>query len=140
MKINTVVIRGFRGFNQEQLIDLHPALTLIYGQNSYGKTSITEAVEWLLYGRTSKVDRGESKEEYKGSYRNCHLDGGISTFVKVRFSSEAKLTEFEAELVGEDGFDRRVDGNPVKQCSIGDTIKTVYYATCLEIPASRRAR
>ncbi len=113
MKIDSLSIRGFRGFNQEQTIDLNPTLTLIYAPNSYGKTSITEAVEWLLYGRTSKVDRGESKEEYKDSYRNCHLDSTISTWVKACFSSVGKQSDYEAELVGEGGFDRRIDGNPV---------------------------
>ncbi|MDP2720019.1 MAG: ATP-binding protein, partial [Dehalococcoidia bacterium] len=110
MKINSLSIRGFRGFNQEQTIEFNPTLTIIYAPNSYGKTSITESVEWLLYGRTSKVDRGESKDEYKGSYRNCHLDSSMSAWVKARFSSQAKQIEFEAELVGEDGFNRCVDG------------------------------
>ena len=55
MKIETITIRGFRGFNQEQTIKVGPNLTLIYGQNSYGKTSITEAVEWLLYGKVTSL-------------------------------------------------------------------------------------
>jgi len=118
VKIESVVIQGFRGFNQEQEIALHPSLTLIYAPNSYGKTSITEAVEWLLYGQTSKVDRGESKEEYKGSYRNCHIDDGMSTFVRVSFLSQANMSKFEAKLVDEDGFDRYVDGNSVEQWPI----------------------
>jgi hypothetical protein len=118
VKIENLLIRGFRGFNQEQSIDLHQNITLIYGANSYGKTSITEAVEWLLYGRTSKVDRGESKEEYKGSYRNCHIDNSISTFVKVCFLVESKRTEFEAELIGEEGIRKLVDGKAVERWSI----------------------
>ncbi len=118
MKIDSLAIQGFRGFNQQQTLAFHPELTLIYGQNSYGKTSITEAVEWLLYGKTSKVDRGESKEEYKGSYRNCHLDDIAETIVTMCCSSKDKPTKYECALVGEDGFARRVDDSPVEKWPI----------------------
>jgi hypothetical protein len=124
VKIDNISIQGFRGFNEKQVIDFHPRLTLIYGPNSYGKTSITEAAEWLLYGSTSKVDRGEFKEEYKGSYRNCHLDVDVSTFVKLNFSSAAGRVEFESELVGEDEYNRRVDGNPVEYWPIDAELAT----------------
>jgi hypothetical protein len=124
VKIDNISIQGFRGFNEKQVIDFHPLLTLIYGPNSYGKTSITEAAEWLLYGSTSKVDRGEFKEEYKGSYRNCHLDVNASTFVKLNFSSPAGQAEFESELVGEDAYNRRVDGNPVEHWPIDTELAT----------------
>jgi len=125
VKIKTITLQGFRGFNQKQLIDSHPDLTLIYGPNSYGKTSITEAVEWLLYGSTSKVDKGEFKDEYKGSYRNCHLDANASTFVKVDFSFESDQVEFESELVDEDQYNRRVDGNPVEQWPIDPELASI---------------
>ena len=124
MKIDNISIQGFRGFNEKQVIDFHPLLTLIYGPNSYGKTSITEAAEWLLYGSTSKVDRGEFKEEYKGSYRNCHLDTNARTFVKLSFSSAIGQVGFESELVGEDGYNRRVDENPVEDWPIDAELAT----------------
>lgn len=124
MKINNISIQGFRGFNEKQVIDFHPHLTLIYGPNSYGKTSITEAAEWLIYGSTSKVDRGEFKEEYKGSYRNCHLHVNANTFVKLSFSSAAGEAEFESELVGEDGYNRRIDGNSVQYWPIDAELAT----------------
>jgi len=124
VKINNISIQGFRGFNEEKVINFHPLLTLIYAPNSYGKTSITEAAEWLLYGSTSKVDKGEFKEEYKGSYRNCHLDINDSTFVKIRFSAAAGQVEFESELVGEDGYNRRVDGDSVEYWPINAELAT----------------
>ena len=114
MKINNISIQGFRGFNEERVIAFHPFLTLIYAPNSYGKTSITEALEWLLYGSTSKVQRGEFKDEYKGSYRNCHLDSSISTFVKANFLLATGPVEFESELAGEDQYARHVDATPVE--------------------------
>ena len=85
MKIKSITIQGFRGFNNKQTLDLHDQLTLLYAPNSYGKTSISEALEWLLYGITSKVEKALSTEEYKGSYRNLHLIDSEPSFVDVVF-------------------------------------------------------
>ncbi len=73
MRIEQLRIQGFRGFNDRRTLAFHPRLTVIYAPNSYGKTSISEALEWLLYGTTSKLDHADSKEEYRGSLRNLHL-------------------------------------------------------------------
>src|SRR5882757_6578578 len=70
MKIKHLKIHGFRGFREEREFLFDDRLTLISAPNSHGKTSISEALEWLIYGATSKVERADSKDEYKGSYRN----------------------------------------------------------------------
>jgi DNA repair exonuclease SbcCD ATPase subunit len=72
MKIKQLTIAGFRGFNTERIIDFHGKLTIISAPNSHGKTSISEALEFLIFGETSKVSRADSKEEYRDSYRNRH--------------------------------------------------------------------
>ncbi len=113
MKIENVTIQGFRGFNEERSIDFHPCLTLIYGPNSYGKTSISEALEWLLYGVTSKVERADSKEEYRGSYRNRHLPKESTPFVRAVFLKKNKRTELRSELTEGDEARRFVDGHEV---------------------------
>jgi predicted ATP-dependent endonuclease of OLD family len=101
MKIKSLSIEGFRGFNKLRTIDIHEKITLIHASNSYGKTSISEAFEWLIYGVTSKVDRAESKEEYKGSYRNRHFSGDTPS-VKVTFEDEGDEIVFLGELIGDD--------------------------------------
>ena len=83
MKIKSLTIKGFRGFNEEKILDFNERLTLMYAPNSYGKTSISESLEWLFYGITSKVERADSKEEYKGSYRNRHFPTTDFPSVKV---------------------------------------------------------
>ncbi len=113
MRIESVTIQGFRGFNKEQTVDFHPSLTLIYGPNSYGKTSISEAFEWLLYGMTSKVERADSKEEYKGCYRNSHLPAELIPFVKALFFTDSNRMEFRAELTENDEIKRFVNSQVV---------------------------
>jgi len=114
VKIKSITIQGFRGFNKKQTIDLHDQLTLLYAPNSYGKTSISEALEWLLYGITSKVEKALSTEEYKGSYRNLHLTESEPSFVSVVFlEKNGKEATYMGMLGTGDSLIKFVDGKQV---------------------------
>lgn len=113
MKISSITIQGFRGFNKVETIDFHEQITLIYAPNSYGKTSITEALEWLLYGKTSKIEHAISKDEYKGSYRNAHLQTGLTTFVEAATTNNSAPTVLRGELQKDDSIVRLIDGKKV---------------------------
>jgi len=116
VKIKNITIQGFRGFNEERTIDFHDCLTLIHAPNSYGKTSISEAFEWLLYGITSKVERADSKEEYKGSYRNRHLPETLTPFVKATFvDNNENEVEFHGDLSEDETIQRFVNGQEVEK-------------------------
>ena len=126
MKIKNITIQGFRGFNEERNIDFHDRLTLIYAPNSYGKTSISEAFEWLLYGITSKVEKADSKEEYKGSYRNCHLPESLTPFVKATFVDDNENeTEFHGDLAEDETIQRFVNGQKVERWPLAQDISKV---------------
>jgi len=125
MKIKHIKIHGFRGFREEKEFLFDDRLTLISAPNSHGKTSISEALEWLIYGATSKVERADSKDEYKGSYRNVHLPDGLNPSVILLVSDEAKEIEFRAELVG-DKMRKYVDGKEV--------IEWPFHSSLLQIP------
>lgn len=114
MKIKRITIAGFRGFNEERTIACNNRLTLLDGPNSYGKTSISEALEWLLYGLTSKVKKAESKDEYKGSYRNRHFPTTKTPFVKLVLSDGSNEIELRGELDEADGIKRFVNGCPAE--------------------------
>lgn len=138
MKIKRITIQGFRGFNEKQTIDLHDQLTLLYAPNSYGKTSISEALEWLLYGITSKVEKALSTEEYKGSYRNLHLNESEPSFVNVVFLNKSgEEVTYMGELGPGDSLIKLVDG---KQVMPGRLIMTSlkrhsHPATCSKVPS-----
>ena len=102
MKIKSLTIQGFRGFNEERTIELSDKLTIIYAPNSYGKTSVSEALEWLFYQVTSKVEKANSKAEYKGCYRNRHLPASKTPFVRARLSDQGKEVVFTGELNEDD--------------------------------------
>lgn len=85
MRIRRVTIRGFRGFNQEQEILLDSDVVLIYGLNGSGKSSFTEALEWLFFGEISRhrlsACRGEY--QYEEYLRNLFYTGTEVPFVEV---------------------------------------------------------
>jgi len=112
MKLKNITLTGFRGFNEERSIAIHDRLTLIAAPNSHGKTSISEGFEWLLYGFTSKVALAESKDEYRGSYRNIHFLEPQSPTVKVTMQQGFSTSELQATLSGSEAV-LRVDGKVV---------------------------
>ena len=103
MKIKKITIAGFRGFNTKQEIIFDEKLTIIYGPNSYGKTSISEALEWLLFGITSKVEESTSgKKEFKGTYRNIHYPKTSTPFVEIIINQDGENISVRSELGNDD--------------------------------------
>ena len=50
LKIKAIEIEGFRGFTQKTSIEFENPITLLYGGNHQGKSSVLNAIEWCLYG------------------------------------------------------------------------------------------
>src|SRR5690349_8826731 len=114
MKLNKLIVRGLRGFNGEQTIDLNGDLVIFSGSNGCGKTSIGEAIEWVLYGRTLKRMKGDeiSRREYQGSYQNAHFGGPGLPFVELHFTdSTGVMHVIRRELKADETSVLRVDGN-----------------------------
>lgn len=115
MKINNLTVQGFRGFNDKKSMNFHDKLTIILAPNSYGKTSISEAFEWLLYGKTSRVEKADSKEEFKGSYRNIHFPEKSVPFVEITFlKNDNSEVKYCSKLNNSETIKRFVDDKEVK--------------------------
>lgn len=88
MRINSVRVKAFRGFNKEQIFNLAPALVLIHGNNGFGKTSLFDAIEWALTGKISRYQ--ESAEKSESEYitnRHAH-EAGESAEVDLHMDSD----------------------------------------------------
>jgi len=116
LKIKKITIAGFRGFNCEQSIDINKNLTIVYGPNSYGKTSISEALEWLLFGVTSKVQEHVSgKNEFKGTYKNIHYKEESKPFVELILLENSEEIIIRGELQDDDTIDRFFNNEKVNE-------------------------
>ncbi|MGI8537513.1 MAG: AAA family ATPase [Mycobacteriales bacterium] len=96
-------VRGFRAFGTEpRRLDLDAPLSVVHGGNSVGKSSLAEALEFLLTGRSSRRDLlGGAKAEYHESLRNAHLPAGdqdVWVAAGVR-GSDGQVHEVRRELV-----------------------------------------
>ncbi len=97
-------IRGFRAFGSEaRRLDLTSNLIVIHAGNSHGKTSLAEAMEWLITGRSSRRDLfGGAKAEYNASLRNAHLPSNDPVWVAASFrDQEGVLHIIRRELVAD---------------------------------------
>ena len=113
----------FRAFCDNPPIVFNDNLTIFYGCNGAGKSSLSEALEWLLYGYTKRRRKGDeySKNEYKGSYVHSACPTGTAPYVEaeIRLADGSthiirriiKLNKAGLPLDQESAL--TIDGNPV---------------------------
>jgi DNA repair exonuclease SbcCD ATPase subunit len=92
MRLKRIRPHFFRCFGKSDWIDLSSDLVLLYGPNGYGKTSLVEALEWVLHGRAKRRSRGieQSKVDYKNYYRNIHAPDDETTYVELLVDHPSK--------------------------------------------------
>lgn len=72
MIARAIGVRAIRGFQAEQEIPLSGTLTVIYGENGRGKTSLCEGWNWLF---TEEILPGlEPRSEMRAAAQNLHVD------------------------------------------------------------------
>ena len=47
MILNQLMIRGFRGFFEDQTLEIHPNVTVLTGANDTGKSTILDIIRWI---------------------------------------------------------------------------------------------
>src|SRR5689334_23723998 len=84
-RISKLEIQGFRSFGRAgQTVALPSQLAALLGANSQGKTSLAEAVEFLLTGQIVRRSlMASSQDEFADSLRNAHLPHGTTSFVEA---------------------------------------------------------
>jgi hypothetical protein len=96
-RLRKIEIQGFRSFGtSRQTIDLPDTVAAFWGGNSQGKTSLAEAIEFLVTGQISRRELlASAKDEFADSLRNAHIAPATPVIV-------------EAELICPDGKSRRL--------------------------------
>jgi hypothetical protein len=86
VRIEWLEVQGFRAFGELQRLELGTPLAVIWGPNSQGKTSLAEAVEFLLIGTIVRRElMASSQDEFADALRNAHLPIDQPVFVQARF-------------------------------------------------------
>jgi len=101
VRILSIEPRYFRGFRTiEQHIDLDANLVMVDGPNSSGKTSISEALEFLFTGKLQRRERENvgNPQEMENCVQNQLRPEGEETWVTAKFR-RGDNSEFEIKRV-----------------------------------------
>jgi hypothetical protein len=96
-KIKTLTVKGYRAYGKdEQSLNFDSAIAVVWGPNSQGKTSLGEALEFLLTGKTVRREMTASTaDEFADALRNAHLDPSDPVYA-------------EAVVIAPDGIEHRI--------------------------------
>jgi DNA repair exonuclease SbcCD ATPase subunit len=95
-RLKKLTIEGFRGFRDQAVFDLDASAVLITGPNGTGKTSIFDAVLWILVGDVARLS-GYTLRRNEEYLRNAYVRGnGLA------------MAELEVEVSGQRLVARRV--------------------------------
>jgi len=103
MKLKSVKLRGFRGYRDEVTFNFAPGFTVIDGRNGVGKSTIFDAIEFVLTGRISKYGDAKAAGEGVGhylwwtGYGSAILDG----FAEVSFEQDGKIFTLRRSVLDE---------------------------------------
>lgn len=93
MRIGYIEIAGFRSYGTDpQRIDFPSDLAVLHADNSQGKTSFAEAVEFLFAGTISRRQLGGgSPAEFQDSLRNAHLSQDGVVYVELGLNGDDQI-------------------------------------------------
>lgn len=119
--IKSLKLSYFRGFTKERPLDLSSPVTILYGGNAVGKSSVLNAIEWCLFGDSCKGKDTGLRERVDWEPQNrkapdrckvqlvCQFEDGEVVFERVPtkkrghsglvivFSNDTKLQGDDAE-------------------------------------------
>ncbi|HFK1716341.1 AAA family ATPase [Bacillus cereus] len=84
MKITSLSLQAFRGFNKKEEFCFESTdIIVLYGPNGHGKSSIFDAIEWVLTGGIYRFDVSSPERRRTRFVRNLHSDISDKTYVKL---------------------------------------------------------
>ncbi|PRX99951.1 AAA family ATPase [Allonocardiopsis opalescens] len=91
--LRRVRVRGFRGIGREAVLDLRPGpgLTVVIGRNGSGKSSLAEAAEVALTGRSQRWEGMQTA--WRDGWRNLHDGERTEASVELVLAGDRESTE-----------------------------------------------
>lgn len=83
--ITKIELQGFRSFGTaRQSFDLPASVAVVWGGNSQGKTSFSEALEFLFSGQIARRELlASAKDEFTEALRNAHIPPNAAVVVEA---------------------------------------------------------
>lgn len=114
MRVERISAQAFRGYPGSVDVVLSGDVVLLYGENGTGKTTLTEAFEWALFGTIVRKARSKTPGEYHGSswIRNAHADPDLTTFAEVELLTDASESHVIRRELNGNSSPLVIDGKP----------------------------
>jgi len=90
-KINSIVLKGFRGVKDQLILTLDSKSVLLYGDNGSGKSSIADAIEWFYYDTVEHLSNEEIGRGGIPALRNIYLSSNEEAYVEIKYD-DTQLT------------------------------------------------
>jgi hypothetical protein len=128
IKLKSIDVKGFRSFgNETQTLDLSEKVNFIWAGNSQGKTSFTEALEFLLTGSISRRELlASSKDEFADALKNAFLQDTDEVYVELEINRSGSPHKIKRVLTQDFGkkhdctSDLFVDGQKVAETKLAE--------------------
>ncbi len=88
MRLKTIHIDSFRGIKNPTSLFLDSDLIVINGENGTGKTSIIDAIQWIITGKVNRLHGSRDITVYKNSYKNVISDNTLT--VELEFTKNGR--------------------------------------------------
>jgi exonuclease SbcC len=95
--LTKVKIKGFRGFTEEQGFDFSYPVTVLFGENGKGKSSLLNSIEWCLFGKECEGSNTGIRERIDWEVKNRNID---SCFVGLEIKRGDTFFTIKREYVG----------------------------------------
>ena len=105
-RIRSVTIRNFRAYQKAQTFVLGDKITVLYGPNGFGKTSVFDAID---FAATGEIGRLGVQVKSRFNKVAAHLDGGAATS-SVSLSLAKNGTSHEIVRSVSDRMHAKIDG------------------------------
>jgi len=93
MKIHELKIRGIRGIKKEICVKLDGKSILLFGDNASGKSSITDAIEWIYHDKVKHLSTEEIDRRGVSALRNINLPDLEDAEVLIKFSMDGSIAK-----------------------------------------------
>src|SRR3954462_1861280 len=102
MRLEHITVQAFRGYPTRADVVLSGDVVLLTGENGTGKTSLTEAFEWALFGSIVRKARSKPRGEYQGhsGIRSVHAAPDLETYAEVTLIKDGERHVIRRALAG----------------------------------------
>ena len=98
MKLESLVLQGFKSFPDKTTVTFDRGLTAVVGPNGSGKSNISDAIRWVLGEQSSKTLRGEKMEDVVFAGTRQRKSQGYAA-VTLNLENKDRLLSVDADLV-----------------------------------------